>query len=56
MKQGDDFKKTVVGCGQQQGRVGTQAPTESHDKDLTDDWAPEGGGGSSLAGACPGVS
>lgn len=46
----------MVGCGQQQGRIGTQAATESGDKELTDDWAPGRGGDSSLLGACPGES
>lgn len=45
-----------MGCGQQQGRIGTQAATESGDKELTDDWAPGRGGDSSPLGACPGES
>lgn len=35
-----------MGCGQQQGRVGTQAPIESGNKELTGDGA-TGRGGSS---------
>lgn len=46
----------MVGYGQQQGRIGTQAATESGDKELTDDWAPGRGGDSSPLGACPGES
>lgn len=46
----------MVGCSQQQGRMGTQAPIESGNKELTGDGATGRGGDSSQVGAYPGES